>query len=100
MPLETATYINQLDSANPLGSDPIAAGDDHIRLIKSAVKATFPNITGPVNLTQAQINDGLQEAGGQVPSRQEPRRRVLRTQVQGDRRSLRVPEGPPEARRL
>ena len=56
MPLETAQYINQLDAANPLGSDPIAAGDDHIRLVKSAVKATFPNITGPVNLTQAQIN--------------------------------------------
>lgn len=57
MPLETATYINQLDAANPLGSDAIAAGDDHIRLIKSAVKATFPNITGPVTKTQAQINN-------------------------------------------
>lgn len=68
MPLETATYINQLDSANPLGSDPIASGDDHIRLIKSAVKATFPNITGPVNLTQADINNkvpnALQTTGG------------------------------------
>lgn len=64
MPLETATYINQLDTANPLASDPIAAGDDHLRLIKATVKATFPNITGPVTLTQAQINDGLQKAGG------------------------------------
>jgi hypothetical protein len=56
MPLETATYINQLDAANPLGSDPIASGDDHLRLIKAAVKATFPNITGPVTMTQAQVN--------------------------------------------
>jgi hypothetical protein len=56
MPLETATYINQLDAANPLGSDPIASGDDHLRLIKAAVKATFPNITGPVTATQAEIN--------------------------------------------
>lgn len=64
MPLETAQYINQLDAANPLGSDPIAAGDDHLRLIKAAIKATFPSITGPVNLTQAQINDLLQKAGG------------------------------------
>lgn len=56
MPLETASYINQLDAANPLGSDPIASGDDHIRLVKSAVKATFPNITGPVTLNQDQIN--------------------------------------------
>jgi hypothetical protein len=57
MPLETATYINQLDAANPLGSDPIASGDDHLRLIKAAVKATFPNITGPVTMTQAQVNE-------------------------------------------
>lgn len=64
MPLETAQYINQLDAANPLGSDPIAAGDDHLRLIKAAIKATFPNITGPVNLTQADINDLLKKAGG------------------------------------
>lgn len=56
MPLETASYINQLDAANPLGSDPIASGDDHIRLVKASVKNTFPNITGPVSLTQAQIN--------------------------------------------
>lgn len=57
MPLETASFINQLDSANPLGSDPIAAGDDHIRLIKAAVKATFPNITGAVTKTHAEINN-------------------------------------------
>ena len=56
MALETATYINQLVSTNPLGSDPIASGDDHIRLIKATVKATFPNITGPVDVTQAQLN--------------------------------------------
>lgn len=56
MPLETASYINQLDAANPLGSDPIASGDDHIRLIKAAIKATFPNIAGPVTVTQADLN--------------------------------------------
>lgn len=56
MPLETASFINQLDSANPLGSDPIAAGDDHIRLIKAAIKATFPNITGAVTATHTALN--------------------------------------------
>lgn len=56
MPLETATYIHQLNAANPLGSDPISAGDDHLRLVKSTVKATFPNITGPVTMTQDQLN--------------------------------------------
>lgn len=57
MALETATYINQLDAANPLGSDPIASGDDHLRLIKSTLKATFPNITGAVTKTQTDINN-------------------------------------------
>lgn len=68
MPLETATFINQLDAANPLGSDPIAAGDDHIRLIKSAVKATFPNITGAVSVSHTDLNtkvpNALQTTGG------------------------------------
>lgn len=63
MPLETATYIHQLDSANPLGSDPIAAGDDHLRLIKAAIKATFPNITGPVTATQSTINSPFPVGG-------------------------------------
>lgn len=67
MPLETATYINQLDAANPVGSDPIAAGDDHLRLIKSAIKNTFPNVTGAVTVTHTQLNaveDALPKSGG------------------------------------
>jgi microcystin-dependent protein len=56
MALESATYINGLVPANPLGSDAIAFADDHIRLIKSTLKATFPNVTGPVNLSQDFIN--------------------------------------------
>lgn len=63
MALETATYINQLVSTNPLGSDPIASGDDHIRLIKSALKATFPAITGPVTVDQDTINNPFPTGG-------------------------------------
>lgn len=63
MALETATYINQLNAANPVGSDPIASGDDHIRLIKSAIKATFPNITGPITPTQDDLNTRLVPSG-------------------------------------
>lgn len=55
MPIEAATYINQLDAANPAGADLLADADNHIRLIKAAIKATFPNITGPVTSTQAQL---------------------------------------------
>jgi microcystin-dependent protein len=63
MALETATYINGLVPANPLGSDAIAFADDHIRLIKSTLKATFPAITGPVTLTQDQINSAMPIGG-------------------------------------
>ena len=56
MGLETATYIDGLNAAYPLSSDPSKQGDDHIRLIKSTLKATFPNVDGPVNLTDAALN--------------------------------------------
>lgn len=56
MALETATYIDGLNASNPAASDAISTADDHLRLIKSTIKATFPNITGPVTATQAVIN--------------------------------------------
>lgn len=56
MALESATYTSDLVVTNPTGSDPLAFADDHIRLIKSAVKATFPNISGAVTKTHAEIN--------------------------------------------
>jgi hypothetical protein len=46
VPLEAATYISDLVSTNPAVADATNQGDDHIRLIKAAIKATFPNITG------------------------------------------------------
>lgn len=56
MPLESATYISDLNAANPLSTDSVSQSDDHLRLIKSAIKATFPNITGPVTATQSALN--------------------------------------------
>lgn len=56
MPLETATYIDGLISSNPAATDGIAQADDHMRLIKSTLLATFPSITGAVTLTHTQIN--------------------------------------------
>lgn len=56
MGLETGTYINSLNAANPLGTDAKSAGDDHIRLLKATIKATFPNITGAVTPTQVELN--------------------------------------------
>lgn len=57
MGLEAATYINQLNPLNPVGAvDPKSQGDDHIRMIKAAIQASFPNITGAITATQAQLN--------------------------------------------
>ena len=56
MPLESALYISDLNVANPVSTDSVAQADDHIRLIKAAIKATFPNISGPVTASQSAIN--------------------------------------------
>lgn len=51
MGLEIATYISDLVATNPATSDPLAQGDDHIRLMKAAIKASFPLVNGPLNAT-------------------------------------------------
>jgi hypothetical protein len=56
MALETGTYISSLNSANPTGADAKSQGDDHIRLIKATLKATFPNITGTVTASHTELN--------------------------------------------
>jgi microcystin-dependent protein len=43
MGLEAGTYINDLTPTNPLSTDKRKQGDDHLRLIKSILKLTFPN---------------------------------------------------------
>jgi hypothetical protein len=64
MGLESATYIHQLNSANPTASDQQLQGDDHIRLIKSTLQATLPNVTGVVTPTHTELNyvDGVTSA--------------------------------------
>jgi hypothetical protein len=63
MAVESVTYINNLDPSLPSGGDSIAEGDDHIRNVKKGIKATFPNVTGAVTATQAQLNDSSKIAG-------------------------------------
>lgn len=43
MALESATFVSSLDATNPPGTDKKKQGDDHLRLVKSVMKATFPN---------------------------------------------------------
>lgn len=63
MALETAQYISQLVQSNPLSTDTVAQADDHIRLIKSVLKNTFPNVTGQVTQTHEQINNPIPVGG-------------------------------------
>jgi hypothetical protein len=56
MALETATYVANLVVTNPDDADAVNAGDDHIRLIKAALRRTFPNLDGPVSLSALQVS--------------------------------------------
>lgn len=56
MPLESASFISSLDPANPYPTDRAGQGDDHIRLIKAALIATFPKLNGAVTLTPDDLN--------------------------------------------
>jgi hypothetical protein len=55
MAVENVTYIDSLDPTAPAGGDSISEGDDHIRNIKRAIKDTFPNVDGPVDLSTAEF---------------------------------------------
>lgn len=49
MGLEAASFIDGLVATNPTGTDTKGQGDDHIRLIKAVLKASFPTVAGPVS---------------------------------------------------
>ena len=56
MGLETGTYLDALVPTNPASTDGLAQADDHIRLLKSTLKNTLPNLSGAVSATQAELN--------------------------------------------
>jgi hypothetical protein len=69
MGLETGTYISDLDANNPVGAtDKKLDGDNHIRLVKSTILNSFPNITGAMTATHLEVSAttgmlGTAEAG-------------------------------------
>lgn len=64
MALETASFIGQMVPANPTGTDPKSLGDNHLRLIKTAVQGSFPNLGNEaVVATAAQINIAALSSG-------------------------------------
>jgi microcystin-dependent protein len=56
MALETGTYIDDLVSSNPPQSDSLTQSAGHLRLIKSTILATFPNVTGAISATHTAID--------------------------------------------
>ena len=82
MPVEGADYVHQLVISNPVDTtDQVASLGAHTRMIKRAVKNTFPNVGGVVSATHTEMNylagvtapiqtqiDALSEGGGGVPA--------------------------------
>lgn len=56
MGIESVSYIDDFNQNWPLGGDQANTSDQHHRLIKAGVLATFQNITGAVTATQAELN--------------------------------------------
>lgn len=56
MALETATYVDSLNTANPADTDTRSSADDHARLLKASIKRTFPNIAGAVSASHGEMN--------------------------------------------
>ena len=56
MGLESATYVTDLNTANPETDDPRAQGDDHLRLIKACLLNSFPiDMRNVSSVTEGQI---------------------------------------------
>lgn len=56
MSVETALYPPQLNATWPAAADMVSEGDDHIRLTKTVLKTTFPNVAGAVSVSHTEIN--------------------------------------------
>jgi hypothetical protein len=58
MTVEAATYLNTLNPALPAALDDVGEGDDHLRLVKTVLQATFPNVAGAVTPTHTELLRG------------------------------------------
>ena len=65
MPLESANYISELVETNPTIGDLYSTLDDQERLIKRVLSKSFPNISGPVLVSQGILNT-LSGIGGNL----------------------------------
>lgn len=57
MGLETSfSYISTLNTEFPVNTDPLSETDNHLRGIKTAVKQSFPSVSGAVTLDHTELN--------------------------------------------
>ena len=68
MGLETGTYIDSLNASNPAATDALSQADEHLRLIKSTLKSTFPSVSGAVTATHTAINTKVAEPVSAITS--------------------------------
>ena len=70
MAKETATYISQLVATNPVASDSVSVGDDHLRMLKTVLKTQFSGLTGTtaISSSEAELNilDGVTATGTEL----------------------------------
>lgn len=67
MGIEAVTYINDFNSTWPLGSDQRSTADDHHRLIKAGILASFANITGAMTASHIELNLLASYVGSVIP---------------------------------
>lgn len=58
MPVETASYVSDLNASNPAHSDGLNQADAHLRMIKAALKATLGSTTGQLVNDNGQLIPG------------------------------------------
>ena len=56
MSVETALYPPQLNTEWPRPADMVSEGDDHLRLLKTVEKTTWPNVFGVINASDIELN--------------------------------------------
>jgi microcystin-dependent protein len=68
LPLETATYISDLVTANPAHTDGLSQADSHMRLLKATLKATFPNVAGVASISHTQLSAFTGDGSSSLPA--------------------------------
>jgi hypothetical protein len=61
-----ANYVTNLDAATPTSVDPIAEGAEEIRLVKEALKNTFPLANSPLRVSNDAIEILINETIGDM----------------------------------